>query len=196
MKRPHPTRDDDDDDEEEEEVRTLVVRAIDGEWVMGEDLILPVTGDETIVEIQQVIKGMKGVPLTRMVAFKEESESRISDKHMTWSLSRNGLYAGAVLVLRPSRPNQWLWHPLEWYEERLLKAAEDVASSSPWAEMGTGCPLSILEKEVLVPPPLRRDSLKGILRRSPDRLRLQLDVVSQKFVAFPNKDEMLLPSSY
>lgn len=42
---------------------------------------------------------MKGVPLTRMVAFKEESESRISDKHMTWSLSRNGLYAGAVLVV-------------------------------------------------------------------------------------------------
>lgn len=38
--------------------------------------------------------------------------------------------------------------------------------------------------------------MKGILRRFPDRLRLQLDVVSQKFVAFPNKDEMLLPSSY
>lgn len=34
-----------------------------------------------------------------MVTFKEESESRISDKHMTWSLSRNGLYAGAVLVV-------------------------------------------------------------------------------------------------
>lgn len=53
MKRPDPTGDD--DEEEEEEVRTLVVRAIDGEWVMGEDLILPVTGDETIVEIRQVM---------------------------------------------------------------------------------------------------------------------------------------------
>lgn len=56
MRRPNPTGDDEDkeEEEEEEEVRTLVVRAIDGEWVMGEDLILRVTGDETIVEIQQV----------------------------------------------------------------------------------------------------------------------------------------------
>lgn len=51
MQPPNPTNDENDD--EEEEVRTLVVRAIDGEWVMGEDVILPVTGDETIVEVQQ-----------------------------------------------------------------------------------------------------------------------------------------------
>eukprot|EP00903_Cladosiphon_okamuranus_P014498 g13448.t1 len=188
--------DDISDGEGEEEIRTLVVRAMDGDWKMGEDVILPVSGDETIVEIQQEIKGIKGVPVTRMVAFKEGQDSRISDKHLTWSLSRNGLYAGDVLVVRPSRPNQWLWHPLEWYEERLLKSAEAVASSSPWAEQKTGCPLSVLEKEVVVPPPLSRYSLKAILRKFPDRIRLQLDVVSQKFVAYPNKDDLLLPSSY
>lgn len=42
-----------DEDEEEEEVRTLVVRAMDGDWVMGDDVVLPVTGDETVVDIQQ-----------------------------------------------------------------------------------------------------------------------------------------------
>lgn len=41
--------------EAEEPVRTLVVRAKDGDWVMGEDLVLTVTGDETVVEIQEVI---------------------------------------------------------------------------------------------------------------------------------------------
>lgn len=46
--------DDVSDGEGEEEARTLVVRAIDGDWIMGEDVVLPVTGDETIVEIQQV----------------------------------------------------------------------------------------------------------------------------------------------
>lgn len=46
--------DDGSDGEGEEEVRTLVVRAIDGDWIMGEDVVLPVTGDETVVEIQQV----------------------------------------------------------------------------------------------------------------------------------------------
>jgi len=51
MQPPNPTYDE--DVEEEEEVRTLVVRAIDEEWVMGEDVVLPVTGDETIVEVQQ-----------------------------------------------------------------------------------------------------------------------------------------------
>lgn len=35
-----------------------------------------------------------------MAMFKGEDNSRISDKHMTWSLSRNGLYAGDVLVVR------------------------------------------------------------------------------------------------
>ncbi|CAN0079345.1 unnamed protein product, partial [Pylaiella littoralis] len=183
------------DEEEEEEVRTLVIRAMDGDWIMGDDVVLPVTGDETVVDIQQ-IKGIKGVPTTRMVAFKEGEENRISDKHLTWSLSRNGLYAGDVLVIRPSRPNQWLWHPFEWYEKRLLKSAEDIASSSPWAELRTGCPLSVLQERITVPPPLSRDSLKAILRKFPDRLRLQLDVVSQKFVVFPNRGKMLLPLSY
>lgn len=53
MQQPSPA-DDGDDGEDEEEVRTLVVRAIDGDWIMGEDVVLPVTGDETIVEVQQV----------------------------------------------------------------------------------------------------------------------------------------------
>lgn len=49
-----PSSDDDGSDGEgEEEVRTLVVRAIDGDWIMGEDVVLPVSGDETIVEVQQ-----------------------------------------------------------------------------------------------------------------------------------------------
>ena len=55
-----PANDSDGEGEEEEEVRTLVVRAIDGEWVMGEDLVLPVTGDETIVEVQQARGSQNG----------------------------------------------------------------------------------------------------------------------------------------
>lgn len=39
---------------EQEEPRTLVIRAQDGEWIMGDDLILNVTGDETVIEIQEV----------------------------------------------------------------------------------------------------------------------------------------------
>lgn len=44
----------DEEKNEEEECRTLVVRAKDGDWIMGDDLVLPVTGDETVVEIQEV----------------------------------------------------------------------------------------------------------------------------------------------
>lgn len=40
--------------DEDAEPRTLIVRAQDGETIMGEDLILSVTGDETVVEIQEV----------------------------------------------------------------------------------------------------------------------------------------------
>lgn len=49
----------------------------------------------------KVIKAKKGVPVTRVTAFKgEQSESPLADKHMTWSLSRNGLYDGDVLLVR------------------------------------------------------------------------------------------------
>lgn len=40
--------------DEDAEPRTLIVRAQDGETIMGEDLVLPVTGDETVVQIQEV----------------------------------------------------------------------------------------------------------------------------------------------
>lgn len=42
------------DGDEDSEPRTLIVRAQDGETIMGEDLVLTVTGDETVVQIQEV----------------------------------------------------------------------------------------------------------------------------------------------
>lgn len=44
----------DEEEEEGEEPRTLVVRARDGDWIMGDDIVLVVTGEETVVEIQEV----------------------------------------------------------------------------------------------------------------------------------------------
>lgn len=58
------------------------------------------------------------------------------------------------------------------------------------------CALSAGVAPLLSPCCTRRDSLKGILRRFPDRLRLELDLVSEKFVVYPNQEAMLLPSSY
>ncbi|CAN0126454.1 unnamed protein product [Discosporangium mesarthrocarpum] len=164
------------------------------DWVMGDDLILEVTGDESIVEIQEMIKSIKGVPVTRMSIWKGENASGpMSDKHMTWSLSRNGLYHEALIEVRPTRPNQWLWHPLEWYEERVLKDVEDIAQEEKWKG---SCPLVELQAAVPMPPPLRRQSLRGLLRKHPERLRLEMDVVSQRFYVIPNEGKFLLPSSY
>lgn len=47
------------DEGEEKQKRTVVVRAQDGDWVMGDDIILHVTGDETIIEIQEVISNRR-----------------------------------------------------------------------------------------------------------------------------------------
>ncbi|CAM9874923.1 unnamed protein product [Ascophyllum nodosum] len=163
---------------------------------MGEDLVLPVSGKETVVEIEEVIKAIKGVPVTRMVAFKGEDDFRISDEQMTRSLIQNRLFSGNILLIRPTRPNQWRWHPLEWYEERLLQTVESVVRSNIRTSLARGCPLSLLQEKIAVPPPLQRDSLRAIIRRFPDRLRLDLDVVSQRFTVFPNKEEMLPPSSH
>lgn len=53
--------------------------------------------------LEKMIKAAKGVPITRMVVRKEEDGLRISDKHMTWSLSRNGLYDRAIILVRGLR---------------------------------------------------------------------------------------------
>lgn len=51
----------------------------------------------------QVIKVAKGVPVTRMAAFKgTRQDAPIPQKQMIWSLSRNGLYSGDMLLVRHS----------------------------------------------------------------------------------------------
>lgn len=78
--------------------------------------------------IKQEIKGIKGVPTTRMVAFKEGEENRISDKHLTWSLSRNGLYAGDVLVVRFAR---CYFFDVHLQEKRIGRVHPELEHSRP-----------------------------------------------------------------
>lgn len=82
------------------------------------------------------------------------STTLFSTRHGIWAAA-HACYSSPPQI-RPTRPNQWLWHPLEWYEEGLLQAVEDFTSSSQWAPPARGCPLSVLEENVAVPPPLRR----------------------------------------
>lgn len=49
-----PLRPSDESIDSDEPPRTLVVRAKDGDWIMGDDLVLVVSGDETIVQILEV----------------------------------------------------------------------------------------------------------------------------------------------
>lgn len=58
--------------------------------------------------------------------------------------------------IRPTRPNQWLWHPEEYYEEMLLTAVEEFVERHTNALQGGECPLSALREAIAVPPPLRR----------------------------------------
>lgn len=49
-----PLRPSDESIDSDEPPRTLVVRAKDDDWIMGEDLVLVVSGEETIVQILEV----------------------------------------------------------------------------------------------------------------------------------------------
>ncbi|CAM9655878.1 unnamed protein product, partial [Choristocarpus tenellus] len=181
---------------EDNKKRVLVIRARDAscDWVMGDDLILEVKGDETMIDVQEILKSIKGIPVTRASLWKgTDPPSPISDKHMEWNLNRNGLYDGDMIEVRPSRSNQWLWHPLEWYEEHILKEVIRITEESRWK--GRGCPLSYITAEVPMPPPLHRQSLRGLLRKYPERIRLELDLVSQRFYVQSNSNKWLLPSS-
>eukprot|EP00953_Heterococcus_sp_UTEX-ZZ885_P010031 5866-Heterococcus_DN1.PRE.5 len=106
-----------------EQERTLIVRAIQDGWVMGDDLVLQVTGAETVIEVQEMIKAKKGIGVTRMVLHKQDSPKPLEDRYYSWDLNRVSLYDGCVLEVHPNRANNWLWHPIAWYEAALLNSA-------------------------------------------------------------------------
>eukprot|EP00953_Heterococcus_sp_UTEX-ZZ885_P039775 20372-Heterococcus_DN1.PRE.4 len=148
-----------------EQQRTLIVGAIQDGWVMGDDLVLPVTGAETVIEVQEMIKAKKGIGVTRMVLHKQDSPKPLEDRYYSWDLNRYcfvpdhvgqccncqhcfkllyicqtrgegvavtrgiqqqclsvSLYDGCVLEVHPNRANNWLWHPIAWYEAALLNS--------------------------------------------------------------------------
>lgn len=168
----------------------LVVRAIDQDgWIMGEDLVLDVTGSETLTEIQEWIKAQKHIGVTRQVIYKEGSAKPLEDKYLDWDLNRLGLYNGQMVELRPYRRDSWLWHPLEWYERSYLTQVKQFLKK----ENGIA-PLTQIEALFALPPPLRRQSVRAVLRKYPEDLLLELDAITGRFHVKENVD-MLLPSS-
>ena len=43
----------------------LTVKAVDGEWEMGEDLVLEIEDFTTVYEIKEMIKAERGCPISR-----------------------------------------------------------------------------------------------------------------------------------
>mmetsp|Transcript_8074 Transcript_8074/g.13557 ORF Transcript_8074/g.13557 Transcript_8074/m.13557 type:complete len:172 (+) Transcript_8074:513-1028(+) len=149
----------------------LTVKAVDGEWEMGEDLVLEIEDFTTVYEIKEMIKAERGCPISRQridVEPKEAHHGTIdSCPFEKLGLDMNG---EAIITVAPTRHNAFLWHPLQYYEDKL------AAETQAYLEARGGGPVDLakLGREVRPPPPLRY-KLKVYLRKYPETFHLEYD---------------------
>jgi hypothetical protein len=46
------------------------------------------SGAETVIEVQEMIKAKKGIGVTRMVLYKQDSPKPLEDRYYSWDLNR------------------------------------------------------------------------------------------------------------
>mmetsp|Transcript_21094 Transcript_21094/g.27705 ORF Transcript_21094/g.27705 Transcript_21094/m.27705 type:complete len:172 (+) Transcript_21094:66-581(+) len=162
----------------------ILIEAIDGEWPMGEDLEIEVEESTTIFEIKELIKQHRGCPISRQRIDAEPKETH----HGTLDecpVKKLGLKEGDSLTVHPTRHNAFLWHPLEYYERKLLDLVHEYLKERD------GGPVDLVElttDDRFKPPPPLRYKLKVYLRKFPDEFYLEYDFKARIFTVSLNPE--------
>eukprot|EP00611_Tribonema_gayanum_P000220 TRINITY_DN1015_c0_g1_i2.p2 TRINITY_DN1015_c0_g1~~TRINITY_DN1015_c0_g1_i2.p2 ORF type:complete len:106 (-),score=25.26 TRINITY_DN1015_c0_g1_i2:313-630(-) len=104
-----------------------------------------------------------------------------------------GLYNGSVIEVHPLKANTWLWHPLQWYEDAVLKQVLETCAVT--AKRTFHIPLAVAESSVAMLPPLRHQSLRALLRKYPEKVLMEHDMERGVFFISPNAT-LAMPLSY
>lgn len=152
----------------------LVIRPVDGTWVMGDDWKIEVPEITTIIGLKKFIELHKNISAYRQQVRIVPSMKIVPTNKEVWSIRRLGFNNGAVLQVEPSNPGRgWVWNPKEYYQEKLLREVCEAIEQA-----GGRRSIADLTKELFVPPPIG-SSLQVFLRTFPDRVFIRTDITSR-----------------
>ncbi len=157
---------------------------------MGPDVPLSLPSSTPLLDVAQLLKETKGVPLSRMAFTTGAGAGKLIPRDK-WdkSLRQNAVYDKGVLRLSPTTDGVWMWEPISYYQEVLLN---DIRGK---VDPEHGSRLADLEKSVTVPLPLRDVKVKDFIRKYPDVFSCEVDTkASDERIVKLNEKQHNLPT--
>lgn len=153
------------------EPTSIILQPYDGTWRMGEDYILNISIDSTVIHLMECIEKLKGISSHRQ-QFRLSNQKLIQKSREIWALRRHGIQNNSKIKIEPTRPGGWLWNDMEYYVEKLLNEIIEklMKRSSPIL-------MTELEKQIFYPPCFHY-SFRVFLRQHPDQILMRTDLGS------------------
>lgn len=174
----------------EEKVIHIRIKAVDNNWVMGDDIDILMKSNETIRELANEISNEKGISPKRM-SFLISPRRVISPDKWELSLSKNGIYDGTKMTIQPTFPGCWQWESRIYYVKQTLDKLIEVVEQRGLEDDDFRVTLDELSKNVLFPPPMKRDKLLPFIRQYPEIFHVEMDTVLGTTYVTINKDGKL-----
>ncbi|KAJ1441780.1 hypothetical protein B484DRAFT_442574 [Ochromonadaceae sp. CCMP2298] len=146
---------------------TVVVRPVDGSWVMGEDWVLELHALSNFADLKEIVEQARGISRHRM-QLRLKGKVLAASREL-WTLRRYGVYDGCVVQVEPTLAGAWHWEPAEYYADKLLAEVVTQIRSSPDQRM------NLATLRVTVPPSVKT-SLRVFLRTYPERIYMHTDI--------------------
>lgn len=166
----------------------IVLRPIDNEWVMGEDVTIKVSRDSKFRDICDLIERTRSIPACRQQFKLLRTNKYIPKVNEDLSIRKYGLISGDILIVEPTMSNTWLWNPLEYYVDILTTKIYDVLD-----QCNGYMKISELEQIVKCPPAIKT-SMQVFLRSYPERFYIYTDITSNIKWVHKSQYELQIPT--
>jgi hypothetical protein len=148
----------------------LVVRAMAGEWIMGEDFLIDVSAEHPLRHVQLEVMKRKRIPGSRYTLHRGGNNQILDGSKVDWEAGRLGFKDGAIILVRPLPESDWLWQSTRWYQSQAIEQMKAIFEEEQRNGEQNELELSFLEQRIELPPPLqcRKISLRQIIRANPE----------------------------
>lgn len=163
----------------------IILRGVDVDeygdrWVMGEDVVLNYSVDDSLLLVVERLMKVKQIDKSRMQIVIPPNRV-VSNNQLDVSLKTVGITVNNnVIEVHPTTRGVWMWHPMEYYEDFYLKKLLDVLGDQKMM-------LSELIRLAKRPPVLRMTT-RVFLRKYPDVFVVETSLVSNRSSVRKNVD--------
>eukprot|EP01031_Cornospumella_fuschlensis_P031637 gene31637-38236_t len=147
---------------------TLVLRPMQGNWVMGDDWEVERSYNSTFLELKEYIEEEKGINRHR-IQVRLKGKVVVPNREK-WQLRRLGITSGMLILIEPTMNGSWYWNPYSYYRDKLLLDVEAIIDQHEGRLL-----LSRLNDLITCPPPITT-SLRVFLRTYPERIHIYTNI--------------------